>query len=184
MRIGFTYDVVADLSAENSFPEQLAEFDIVAIIDAIAGFQERPGHVDRVGRVRRLIACLHGGDLWDILFNICEGQYGMGREALVLALLEAKQIPHTFSDPLVPALILHKGYAKRTIRDAGLPTASFAVLGQLEHIAPTFPVFAKPVAEGTEKGIGSGSCCTCQADLDRLVTDLRTRFAQPVLVET
>jgi D-alanine-D-alanine ligase len=185
MRIGFTYDVVGDWSAENLSPEQLAELDSVATIDAIAGFLERRGHVvDRVGRARRLIARLHGGDRWDIVFNICEGQYGMGREALVPALLEAEQIPHTFSDSLVLALTLHKGYTKRIIRDAGLPTASFAVLNQPEDIALTFPVFAKPVAEGTGKGIGPGSCCTCQADLDRLVTDLRTRFAQPVLVET
>jgi D-alanine-D-alanine ligase len=185
MRIGFTYDVVGDWSEENLSPEQLAEFDSVATIDSIAGFLERRGHVvDRVGRARRLIARLHRGDRWDIVFNICEGQYGMGREALVPALLEAEQIPHTFSDSLVLALTLHKGYTKRIIRDAGLPTASFAVLDQLEDIALTFPVFAKPVAEGTGKGIGSGSCCTCQADLDRVVADLRTRFAQPVLVET
>lgn len=185
MKIGFTYDLVGDWSAENFSPEQLAEFDKAATIDAIAGFLERRGHVvDRIGRARRLIARLHGGDRWDIVFNICEGQYGTGREALVPALLEAEQIPHTFSDSLVLALTLHKGYTKRIIHDAGLPTASFAVLDRPEDIALTFPVFAKPVAEGSGKGIGSGNCCTCQADLDRLVTDLRTRFAQPVLVET
>jgi D-alanine-D-alanine ligase len=185
MRIGFTYDTVGEWSAEDLSPEQLAEFDSVTTIDAIAGFLERRGHiVDRIGRARRLIARLHGGDRWDIVFNICEGQYGMGREALVPALLEAEQIPFTFSDSVALALTLHKAHTKRIVRDAGLPTAPFAVLDEPEAMALSFPVFAKPVAEGTGKGIGSGSCCTCQADLDRLVIDLRTRFAQPVLVET
>ena len=42
--------------------------------------------------------------------------YGPGREALVPALLDAWQIPYTFSDPLVLAVSLDKAACKRFVR--------------------------------------------------------------------
>jgi D-alanine-D-alanine ligase len=185
MRIGFTYDLVADWAGEGLDAEQLAEFDGEATISAIAGHLSRAGHaVEQIGRARALIGRLAEGARWEIVFNICEGLLGPGREALVPALLEFCGIPCVFSDSLVLALALHKGLTKRVLRDAGLPTADFAVLDSAD--APcgiAFPVFVKPVAEGTGKGIGPGSLCRSPAELAAAVGRLIARFAQPVLAE-
>jgi D-alanine-D-alanine ligase len=185
MRIGFCYDLVTDWNDEELDAEQRAEFDSPTTIDAIAACLARRGHtVERIGRARALIGRLHAGARWDIVFNICEGLHGPGREALVPALLEAFGIPCTFSDSLVLGLALHKGHTKRVVRDAGLPTADFAVLERADAaVSFAFPVFAKPVAEGTGKGIGADSFCRDAEELARAVAGLLARFGQPVLVE-
>ena len=190
MKIGLTCDLASDWAHEVTDPEQLGEFDAPGTPDAITSFLERRGHqVQRIGRASALIRALAGLPAgtapWDMVFNICEGLLGPGREALVPALLEAATIPGVFSDSLVLALTLHKGHTKRIVRDAGLPTAAF---GLLDHpageVAIPFPVFAKPVAEGTGKGIGSASLCETPEALRSVATALLARFRQPVLVET
>jgi D-alanine-D-alanine ligase len=86
----------------------------------------------------------------------------------------------------VLALSLHKGMCKRAIRDLGVPTAKFLVvehIGDLDRIDLAFPLFAKPVAEGTGKGITALSKIDDNATLRRVCGDLLDKFAQPVLVE-
>lgn len=185
MRIGFTYDLVADWAGEALDAEQRAEFDSPVTIDAIASCLKRRGHaVERIGRARSLLARLHGGARWDIVFNICEGLHGPGREALVPALLEAFAIPCVFSDSLVLALALHKGHCKRVVRDAGLPTAAFAVLESADAACDIgFPVFLKPIGEGTGKGIGADSLCHDAHAAAAAAARLLARFGQPVLAE-
>jgi D-alanine-D-alanine ligase len=185
MRIGFTYDSVADWASEGLDCEQLAEFDSEATIATIAAHLAGRGHVvDRIGRARTLLARLHDGERWDIVFNICEGLQGPGREALVPTLLEAFGIPFVFSDSLVMALTLHKGHTKRVVRDAGVPTADFAVLDRADApCALTYPLFLKPVSEGTGKGIGPASLCHTPRDVQAEAARSIARFRQPVLAE-
>jgi len=113
--------------------------------------------------------------------------YGFGREAQVPALLEAYNLPYTFSDPLGNAVTLHKGITKQIIRDFGIPTPDFAVVSsvkEIENIHLPFPLFAKPVAEGTGKGITALSKITSRKNLQKVCKDLLKTFRQPVLVET
>lgn len=145
------------------------------------------GHyTDRIGHVRALVTRLSRGERWDLVFNIAEGLRGFGREAQVPALLDAYEIPYTFSDPLVLALTLHKGMTKRVVRDLGIPTPAFAVIESPEDLASvdlTFPLFLKPVAEGTGKGVTASSKAEGRADLERTCLDLLAAFRQPVLIE-
>lgn len=185
MRIGLAYDALADWAGEGLDAEALAEFDAEDTIAAIAAHPAARGHaVERIGRAQVLIGQLHAGRRWDIVFNICEGLRGPGREALVPALLEAYGVPVTFSDLLVLALCLHKGHTKRVVRDAGVPTADFAMLDRADApIDLPFPLFVKPVAEGTGKGVGPGSLCRSPSELAAAAGRLIARFAQPVLAE-
>lgn len=187
MRIGITFDLAATWAAEGLGAEDLAEFDAPETIAAVEGFLRARGHdVIRIGRAQELIPRLARGERWDLVFNICEGRGGSGREALVPALLDAYEIPYTFAGPLVLALALDKALTKRVWRDAGLPTAPFAVLadaGDAGRVDLAFPLFAKPVAEGTGKGIGRTSFCRDRAELSATSARLRTRFGQSVLVE-
>lgn len=188
MRIGLTFDAMADWQAEGLDAEHLAEFDAEETIAAIEQFWRRRGHaVERIGRLQALVARLAAtGGGWDMVFNICEGLRGMARESAVPALLDAYGVPYVFSDPAVLAVALHKGLAKRVVRDAGVPTAAFAILEHAAEAAITdvpFPIFAKPVAEGTGKGIGGQSLCWNATELAATAHGLLHRFGQPVLAE-
>jgi D-alanine-D-alanine ligase len=188
MRVGIAYDLKSDYISEGFTEEEAAEFDseetIAGIEDALSvnGY-----HTERIGNVRSLLSLLHNGKRWDIVFNICEGLHGIGREAQVPAILDIYKIPYTFSDVLVNSLTLHKGLTKRVIRDLGIPTADFAVVENESDIAKIdlpFPLFAKPVAEGTGKGINPNSKIKNKKQLKEVCLDRLKQFKQPVLVET
>ncbi|GBD44624.1 D-alanine--D-alanine ligase [bacterium HR40] len=188
MRIGLTFDLRDDYRALGFSEEEVAEFDSLETIAAIEAALVRLGfEVERVGRLQALLERLVQGERWDLVFNICEGLHGRSREAQVPALLEAFGIPYTFADPLTCALTLDKAMAKRVIRDAGLPTAPFAVVSDVAEVAGIdlpLPLFAKPVAEGTGKGIGPRSRVESRDELAQVVRELLARWRQPVLVET
>ncbi len=187
MRIGMTYDLRDHYLSQGFSLEETAEFDSPATIDAIEqGIREMGLVPERIGNLRELMPALDRNCRWDLVFNIAEGLHGLSRESQIPALLEAHQIPCTFSDALVLAICLHKAVTKRIIRDLGLPTPDFSVVqntGDLEDIALPFPLFAKPVAEGTSKGISGASLVENRAELERTCADLLARFKQPVLVE-
>lgn len=187
MRIGFTYDLKDDYLALGFGEHDVAEFDSPATIAAIEGALTALGHeVERVGHVRALAARLVAGWRCDLVFNIAEGVAGFGRESQVPALLEAYGIPYTFSDPLVCALTLHKAMAKHVARGSGVPTPSFVVVTTPEEAAAVtlpLPLFAKPVAEGSSKGVTGKSLATSRAALVEVCTELLREYRQPVLVE-
>jgi D-alanine-D-alanine ligase len=182
-----TYDLREEYLRAGYSEEETAEFDRPFTIEAIAQALVAAGHdVDRIGHLRQLVARLAAGDRWDLVFNIAEGLRGIAREAQVPALLDAYEIPYTFSDPMILSLTLHKGMTKRVMRDAGLPTPAFAEVAHLDdlaHVNLSYPLFAKPLAEGTGKGIDGGSILRSPAELRARCAYLLERFAQPVLVE-
>ncbi|HNX49485.1 MAG TPA: hypothetical protein PLS53_04270 [Thermoanaerobaculaceae bacterium] len=187
MRVGLTYDLRDDYLKLGFSREETAEFDRAETIDAIADTLTGFGHrVERIGHARALMACLVAGERWDLVFNIAEGQFGLGRESLVPALLDAYQIPYTFSDPFVLALALQKAACKRLVRDLGVPTPAFAVVegpADVERVDLPYPAFAKPLAEGTSKGISAHSRIGDRQALRERCAELLERFRQPVLVE-
>ncbi|MCK9364744.1 MAG: ATP-grasp domain-containing protein [Syntrophales bacterium] len=188
MKIGITYDLRDDYRAAGFTDEATAEFDSPETIAAIEGALRALGFdTEPIGNIRMLAPRLVAGERWDLVFNIAEGLRGAGREAQIPALLEAWDIPCVFSDPLVLALTLHKGMTKRVIRDLGIPTPDFAVVEtvlEAEALQMAFPLFAKPVAEGTGKGITAASKISEQKQLVRVCSALLANFQQPVLVES
>src|SRR4051794_13652496 len=157
MRIGITYDLREAYLAMGYGEEETAELDRESTIESIETTLQSLGHeTERIGHAMQLASRLVRGQRWDLVFNIAEGIHGIGREAQVPALLDLYQIPYTFSDPLVMALTLHKGMTKRVVRDAGVPTPDFAVVeneGDAARVTLPLPLFVKPVAEGTGKGV-------------------------------
>ena len=188
MRVGITYDLKSDYIAEGYTDEEAAEFDSEETIAGIENALKTNGFKTyRIGNVRSLLSLLHNGKRWDIVFNICEGMYGIGREAQVPAILDIYNIPYTFSDVLVNSLTLHKGLTKRVIRDIGIPTADFVVVESekdINNINLPFPLFAKPVAEGTGKGINQNSKINKFSELKEVCLEILSHYKQAVLVET
>ncbi|MCB2183494.1 MAG: D-alanine--D-alanine ligase [Desulfobulbaceae bacterium] len=187
MNIGITYDLRSEYLAMGFSEDETAEFDrddtIVAIENALQGL----GHeTERIGHVKQLAAALVAGRSWDLVFNIAEGMFGIGREAQIPALLDAYAIPYTFSDPLVMSLTLHKGMTKSVLRDAGVATSDFLVASDAaggENINFPPPYFIKPIAEGTGKGVTPASIVRDREGLGKGVEDLVAIYNQPVLIE-
>ncbi len=188
MIVGMTYDLRDEYLAAGYGEEETAEFDKREAIDGIADALRALGHEPvLIGRLPSLMERLLAGERWDLVFNIAEGLYGLGRESQVPALLDAWRIPYTFSDPLVLAVTLHKGVAKRVVRDQGVPTPDFAVVEDEAGIAEIdlpYPLFCKPVAEGTGKGVSPALRVTDRHELATTCVRLLREFRQPVLVET
>jgi len=188
LKIGLTYDLRDDYLKEGYGLEETAEFDLPDTIEAIEKvILENEYQADRIGNIKALTRRLARGDRWDLVFNIAEGMYGFGREAQVPALLEAYKIPYTFSDPLGNAVTLHKGMTKQILRDLGIPTPDFSIVHNtkdIDSIRLPLPLFAKPVAEGTGKGITALSKITSRHNLQKVCRYLLKTFHQPVLVET
>ena len=202
MIVGLTYDLRRDYLAQGYSDEEVAEFDseetITAIEDAICSLGYK---TDRIGSARSLCSRLATGEKWDLVFNIAEGLSGRFRESQVPSLLEMYGIRYTFSDPLSCAVTLDKSLAKQLISSAGLPTAKFKVVNDVrqlrgislrksrkgrltaESIGLEYPLFAKPVAEGTGKGINHNSQIKSPEQLTEVCEYLLKCFAQPVLIE-
>ncbi len=185
--IGMTYDLRGDYLAEGYAAEDVAEFDSESTIDSLEQALRDIGQKPvRIGHARELCSRLVRGERWDLVFNIAEGLRGRSREAQVPCILETYGIPYTMSDPLVCALTLDKALSKKIVRAAGCRTPDgFLVTapGELDGVRPAFPLFAKPVAEGTGKGIDCRSKVENRAQLMALCAELLARYRQPVLVE-
>jgi D-alanine-D-alanine ligase len=185
--IGFTYDLRSEYLAAGYGEEETAEFDQASTIDAIESALRELGYeVDRIGHARNLIERLARGDRWNLVFNICEGLRGRGREGQVPAILDVYEIPYTFADPAVASLCLDKALTKTVLRAAGLPTPDWHVVSEpadIGHCDLPYPLLGKPLAEGTGKGIDASSKITSDEELHEVCERLLDRYEEPVLVE-
>jgi len=141
-----------------------------------------------------------GGGRWDLVFNVCEGLHGKSREAQVPALLDAFGIPYTFSDPVTLCLCHDKDAAKRIISHAGIPTPEFFTVESVESLdklgesididkprpdgLKKYPLFVKPVSEGTGKGIDAESVVWDFQALKNRAAHVIEKYRQAAIVET
>ncbi len=167
--VGFTYDLRDDYIAQGFSEEESAEFDSQETIDSIAqALRDNGFALEKIGNIKALVSALAEGRRWEIVFNICEGEKGIGREAQVPALLEAYDIPYTFSSSDVMVLAMNKVLAKHVVRERGISTPAFSTAHKtedLENINLTFPLFVKPLAEGTSKGVSEKSRVSSKKEL-------------------
>jgi D-alanine-D-alanine ligase len=123
----------------------------------------------------------------DICFNIAEGSGSDAREAHVPALLAMMGIPYTASTILANAVSLDKPLTKRLWREAGLPTPPYQVFSTGDaslHKNLHYPLFVKPVMEGTGMGIGKEARVSTEAELRKRVKWVIDSYHEPALVET
>lgn len=122
----------------------------------------------------------------EIVFNIAEGLHGVSREAQVPALLEMLGIPYTGSDPLTLGICLDKSRTKEILSYYNIPTARFTVVNSardLSRVPDRFPLFVKPLHEGSSKGIFDASLVRTRAELAGQVGRIHEEYGQAALVE-
>jgi len=188
MRIGLTYDLREDYLRMGFSDEQAGEFDVIETIDAVEAAIRSHGHeVERIGGIRSLVTALASGASWPLVWNMCEGVSGIAREAQVPALLEAYGIPFVFSSADVLVIAMDKALAKLVVRAAGVPTPDFVVIRSardLPAVKLSYPLFVKPLAEGTSKGVQETSRVADRAALTAKCLEVLKTYRQPALVET
>ncbi len=188
MRIGLTYDLRSWYLERGYTMDETAEFDKEETVKALEDVLKRLGYeTERIGNVFELVEKLAAGNKWDMVFNIAEGLYGDGRESVVPALLDQYRIPYVFSGPVVMGVSLNKYLARLVVEAAGVPVSPGIIavtVRDLDNASKlTYPLFVKPVAEGTGKGITTRSVVHDSASLLALVTELLEKYNQPVLIE-
>lgn len=187
MFIGLTYDLKSYYLAKGYTVEEVAEFDCEETIDAIDAVLQELGHTtEKIGCIEHLMKRLISGARWDFVFNISEGKNGIGREAQIPALLDAYNIPFTFSSTEILALSLDKGLTNAVMRNYGVRTADFKVIrkiSDLKKLHIPFPLFVKPIAEGTSRGIDRDSKVESYEMLEEKCKYILDYYNQPALVE-
>ena len=188
MRVGLTFDLRHDYLAAGFSDEEAGEFDVPETIDAVEAALRHHGHsVERIGGIKALVVALAAGKTWPLVWNMCEGVYGIAREAQVPALLEAYGIPFVFSTPDVLVTAMDKAVAKLVVAAAGVLTPAFAVVRSARDLVAVklpYPLFVKPLAEGTSKGVKETSKVTDRAGLTAKCLEVLKTCRQPALVET
>jgi D-alanine-D-alanine ligase len=169
--------------------DEFAEWDSAETIDAVARALARHGAVIRLEATEDFPLRLRD-ERPDIVFNIAEGLRGPNREAHVPAICEFYGVPYSGSDPFTLALCLDKARTKEILRANGVPTADWTLVrssSDVERVCSrgwAYPLFAKPVHEGSSKGITERNLAATPDALREIVLELLDRYAQPVLVET
>ena len=193
MRVGITYNLKSDLSSPSSpdfsaAEDAAEEFDSPETVEAIRRVLEEAGHEVRLlGGDLGILEKIREADI-EFVFNMAEGFSGRSREAHIPAMLELLGVPYTGSDPLALALTLDKGLTKRIASSAAVPTPDFWVLydpAAIEQIsAGRFPLFVKPLWQGSSKGVRYTSRVEDREALKIEVLRIFENYrGEPVLVE-
>jgi D-alanine-D-alanine ligase len=174
--------------AAHAADDEYAEWDGPETLDAVERALARHGEVIRLEATDDFPQALRAARP-DIVFNIAEGLRGPNREAHVPAICEFYGVPYSGSDPFTLALSLDKSRTKEILRAHGVPTADWFVvrsateLASLDLRALRLPLFAKPVHEGSSKGITERNLASSPEALVAIVGELLERYQQPVIVE-
>jgi D-alanine-D-alanine ligase len=188
MRIGLTFDLRSWYLERGYTMDETAEFDKEETVAALEAALRTLGYeTERIGNLFELVTRLAAGHRWDMVFNIAEGLYGDGRESAVPALLDQYRIPYVFSGPVVMGVSLNKYLARLVVEAAGVPVCPGIIAASADDLerasSLAYPLFVKPVAEGTGKGITSKSVVRDRDSLQTVVTGLLETYHQPVLIE-
>jgi D-alanine-D-alanine ligase len=173
---------------ESSVPDdEFAEWDTQDTVDAVAHALAAFGEVVHLEATPEFPDRLHR-ETPDIVFNMAEGRGGKNRESFVPAICEFFDVPYSGSDPLTLSLCLDKARTKEVLSYYGVATPAFAVIDSpaaIDGISPglRYPLFVKPIHEGSSKGITERNFCRTPADLEGQIRLLLEAYDQPVLVE-
>jgi len=200
MKIGIAFDLKPKSPLPAGAPDDLhEEFDSPATVEAIAAAIRRFGHTPiELGNGRNLIQKLLS-DPPDLVFNIAEGAgTSRNREARVPAVCEMLGIPHTGSDVLTLAVCLDKDMCRRVVQDADVRVPRGILIklpddaydgdyaefpGLVAETGLSLPLIAKPVWEGSSKGIRSKCLIDRIEDIGPVVVSLWNDYKQGVLLE-
>ncbi len=186
LRVGFTYNVKRVKPALDGTRDEEAEYDAPATVQAVREAIAAAGHevidLEATADLPALIETARP----DLVFNMAEGIKGRSRESQVPSLLELLDIPYSGSDPAALNIALDKALAKKIVRQHGIPTPNFFTMNTGKERLPKdlrFPLIAKPIAEGSSKGVHATSVVENEAELREAAREMIAKYDQPALIE-
>jgi len=191
VRIGLAYDLKEEVGVIDGLPDDaLEEYDSPETVEGLRGVFESEGHaVTNLGGGRRFLQNITQEKV-DVVFNISEGLGNYrSREAQVPSVLEMLGIPYTGADPQTLAVCLDKSLTKKLVALEEVSTPKWQVVQKFDDIEATdwsrftFPVFAKPMQDGSSKGVRFGSLIENRKQLSETVAHLLADYHQPIMVE-
>lgn len=187
-RIGFSFN-----SFNGERKEDFAEYDEIPTINAIKtslesfGFDVIPieADLDAFEKFRK--------ERPDLVFNIAEGIGRGARESQIPMMLEMLGIPFTGSDSTTLAIALDEARTKEILSYYRIPTPRFRVFRDVKDTSKVssisglprlkYPIFLKPLREGSSIGISVRSLVSNENELKKEVKEIIDRYKQPVLAE-
>ena len=187
-RIGFSFN-----SFNGERKEDFAEYDEIPTINAIKtslesfGFDVIPieADLDAFEKFRK--------ERPDLVFNIAEGIGRGARESQIPMMLEMLGIPFTGSDSTTLSIALDKARTKEILSYYRIPTPRFRVFRDVKDTSKVssisglprlkYPIFLKPLREGSSIGISVRSLVSNENELKKEVKEIIDRYKQPVLAE-
>jgi len=200
MKVGIAFDLKPKGPLPAGAPDDLhEEFDHPMTVTAIADVLRGMGHTPvELGNGKELLQKLLA-DPVDFVFNLAEGTgASRNREARVPAVCEMLGIPHTGSDVLTLALSLDKDMARRIVTEGDVVVPKGILLnysgtaydgdfaefpGLVAELSLALPLIAKPVCEGSSKGIRSKCLIEKVEDVGPVIVGLWNDYKQGVLLE-
>lgn len=189
LNVGFVYNIKPESIPDGTPQDFFAEFDTADTITGIRSALEAYGNKVYMIEANeeaynKLKACK---DNLDIVFNFAEGMHGDSREAHIPAMCEMLNIPYTGSKVLTMAITLDKARTKEILAHHGVPTPKFKVIRDEHDLNGVselrYPLFIKPVQEGSSKGITNDSFIGTSEELNIRVKEMLRKYRQPVLIE-
>jgi D-alanine-D-alanine ligase len=172
--------------ADQNAPDRWAELGTQDGVNGVVDALKRAGHVAEFFEGDASLLELLPRFRPDLCFNMCEGHFGESRECHVPALLEMLRLPYTGAGIPALALTLDKAMTQQLLTCHGLPTPPrqvFATRNDVLNPDLHFPLFVKPVREGSSKGVTPDSLVRDHEQLRERVGWIVSAYRQPALVE-
>lgn len=171
--------------------DHLAEVGVLDSVRAIEEALRAHGHTTAAlgvgGDPLATLASLKTAPEPDVVVNLCEAVHGSSAgEAHLAGVLDILGLPYTGSSPECLGLVRDKARTKLLLQAAGLPTASFVLVGPDESPPTTLPGegpwIVKPACEDASQGLDQTSVVLDPSGIGGPVERLQRRYG-PVLIE-
>jgi len=185
MRIAVAFNLKKE--APNDQPvDAFADFDEIDVPLAIKKALEKKGHIAEIVEANEeFFEKIKNGN-YDFVFNMAEGLNAGARESQIPAILDMLGIPYTGSGILTQAITLDKTKTKEILIYHGVPTPRYQLFNHCDEKISSdlvFPLFVKPNAEGSSKGIRNNSLVNNEKELKKMVKYVISTYKQPALAE-
>ena len=186
-KIGLVYNEPKDITDEEKELDPRSYRQPLIIATNIKNAFETNGHdVTLIPATTNLLYDIkHAGD-FDVIFNSAVGINHKEEQANIVGMLELLDIPFVGSGLLAQVVSLNKEHAKATFKAVDVPVSPFQTFYSVDAKLDddlNFPLFVKPVREGSAVGITEKSLVKNDKELREQVGYILENFNQPALVE-
>lgn len=186
-KVGLVYNKPKDMTKEEMEldPRSYRQAEIIAY-ELKEGFESRGHEVTMIPASTNLLYDIEQAGNFDIIFNYAVGINNKSEQANIAGMLELLDIPFVGSGLLPQVVTMNKEYAKAAFKAAGVPVSPFQTFYSVDTPLDDdleFPLFVKPVREGSAVGVTDKSFVGTEEELREQIAYILEKFNQPALVE-